>query len=100
LLHFKLSLVIARSSEFNASKIRITRSNLHDGGSIEQRFLQCCLKGMTCLLRSLIVYCNLVNSIIEIWLQTLSNPHVSVHDGNCKFSTWDQPRYDGLKFEY
>ncbi len=27
LLHFKLSLVIARSSEFNASKIRITRSN-------------------------------------------------------------------------
>ncbi len=67
--HFELSLVIARSSEFNANKIRITRSNLHDGGSIEPRFLQCCLKGMMiCLLGSLIVYCNPVNYIIEIWL--------------------------------
>jgi len=72
LLHFKLSLVIARSSEFNASKIKITRSNLHDGGSIKQRFLQCYLKGMTCLLGSLIVYCNPVNYIIEIWLHHIN----------------------------
>jgi hypothetical protein len=41
----KLSFVIARSSEFNASKIRITRSNLHDGGSIGTKIFAMLFKG-------------------------------------------------------
>jgi hypothetical protein len=46
-------------------------------------FLQCCLKGMTCLLGSLIVYFNSINSNIEIWLHHINMEKTPLEREGC-----------------